>query len=195
VDGFVGLLSERELAQWLTRFLPSPAELLTKAADQLAANDAPAAEKKYREAVTLAANYAPAKTGLARVLLSQDKRDECGRLLAELEERGFLEPEAQQVQAQLHLAGHSVSSGQLEALRTRVRQSPADAALKIELAEALLASGQYAEGFDLCLEVIEGNAGQLRELARTMMIDAFRVLGDASDLTLNYRRKLSSALY
>jgi putative thioredoxin len=195
VDGFVGLLSEPQLAQWLSRFLPGAAELLTRQADELAASDADAAEKKFREALASAANYAPAKIGLARVLLAQGKQEECRQVLADLELRGFLEPEAQQIQAQLHLAAHAVSGGQLDALRRQVGQSPADLALKIQLAEALLAAGQYAEGFDLCLEVVERDAGKLREQARTMMVDAFRVLGDASDLSLTYRRKLSSALY
>jgi putative thioredoxin len=195
VDGFVGLLAERELKQWLSRFLPSAAELLTKQADQLAASDAAGSEEKYRQALTSAANYVPAKIGLARVLLAQGKQDECRGVLAELESRGFLEPEAQQIQAQLHLSAHAVSGGQLDALRAQVRERPADLTLAIQLAEALLAAGQYAEGFDLCLTVIERDAGKLREQGRTMMVDAFRVLGDASELTLTYRRKLSSALY
>jgi putative thioredoxin len=195
VDGFVGLLSERELAQWLDRFLPSAAELLTKEADRLAAKDEVAAEKKYREALAAAANYIPAKLGLARVLLSQKKYDDCRGLIAELEARGFLEPEAQQLQAQLHVAEHAVSGGQLDMVRKQVGERPADLPLKLQLAEALLAAGEYAEGLELCLDVVERDAGKLREQARTMMVDVFRMLGDASDLTLDYRRKLASALY
>ncbi|MEX2026805.1 MAG: tetratricopeptide repeat protein [Pirellulaceae bacterium] len=195
VDGFVGLLAERELEQWLGRFLPSVAELLTKEADQLAASDTAGAEQKYRAALASAANYVPAKIGLARVLLSQGKQDECRGVLADLESRGFLEPEAQQLLSQLHLSEHAVSGGQLDALRAQVRERPKELALTLQLAEALLAAGQYPEGFDLCLTVVERDAGKLREQGRTMMVDAFRVLGDASDLTLTYRRKLSSALY
>ena len=195
VDGFVGLLSERELGLWLDRLLPSAAELLTKEADALVASDGAAAEKKYGEALAAAANYLPAKIGLAKVLLAQGKLEECRGILAELESRGFLEPEAQQLMAQLHLASHAVSGGQLDALRQQVGQRPDDQALALALAEGLLASGQYAEAFDLCLSVIERDAGKLREQARTMMVDAFRVLGEGSDLTMTYRRKLASALY
>lgn len=195
VDGFTGLLSERELRQWLSRFLPSPTELLTKEAERLAESQPAAAEAKYREALTAAANHVPAKIGLARVLLKQGKRDEADKLLAELASRGFLEPEAEQLQAELHLAEHAVSGGELDQLREQVRQNPSDLALKLKLAEALLAAAQYQSGFDLCLEVIERDAGPLREQARKMMVDAFRVLGDSSDLTLSYRRKLSTALY
>lgn len=194
VDGFTGLLSERELRQWLTRFMPSAAELLTKEGDRLAPGDAAAAEARYREALVSAPNYVAAKIGLARVLLTQGKQDECQALLAELESRGFLEPEAQQIQAQLHLAEHAVSGGELEELRKQVRENP-DPAAKLQLAEALLGARRYEEGFELCLEVVEQDAGKLREQARAMMVDAFRVLGDASELTLTYRRKLASALY
>ena len=195
VDGFAGLLSERELRQWLSRFLPGPAELLTGEADQLAAGQPTAAEAKYRAALAAAANFVPAQIGLARVLLKQGKHDEARSVLAELESRGFLEPEAQQLQAELHLAEHALSGGELDELRERVQQSVSDLTLKLKLAEALLAAGRYDEGFDLCLEVIEQDAGPSREQARKMMVDAFRVLGDSSELTLTYRRKLSAVLY
>jgi putative thioredoxin len=184
VDGFAGVLSERELRQWLSRFLPSPAELLTKEADQLAAGQASAAEAKYREALAAAANYVPATIGLARVLLKQGKHTEAGGL-----------PEAQQLQAELHLAQHALSGGELDALRQQVQQNSSDIGLKLRLAEALVAASQYEPGFDLCLEVIERDAGQSREQARKMMVDAFRVLGDSSELTLAYRRKLATVLY
>jgi putative thioredoxin len=195
VDGFTGVLSERELRQWLSRFLPSAAELLTKEADQLAASQTSAAEAKYRAALVAAANYVPAKIGLARLLLKQGKHDEARGVLAELESRGFLEPEAQQVQAELHLAEHALAGGELEQLREQAVQNPSDLTLKLKLAEALLAAGQYDQGFDLCLEVIEQDAGPRREQARKMMVDAFRVVGDSSELTLTYRRKLAAALY
>jgi putative thioredoxin len=175
--------------------LPGPAELLTRAADQLSASQAAAAEAKYREALAAAANYVPAKIGLARVLLKLRKHEEIRGLLAELESRGFLEPEAQQLQAELHLAEHALSGGEMDQLREQVRQNPSDLALKLQLAEALLAAGQYDPGFDLCLEAIEQGAGQSREQARKMMVEAFRVLGDSSELTLAYRRKLAAALY
>jgi putative thioredoxin len=195
VDSFVGLLSESQLGQWLSRFLPSAAELLTKEADALAAGDPAAAEAKYREALASAANFAPARLGLAKVLLAQGKHEECRGLLVDLESRGFLEPEAQQIQAQLHLAEHAVSGGAFDDLRQQVRERPADLGAKLKLAEALLAAQNYEEGFELGIEVVEQDAGQLREQARLAMVDAFRVLGDSSELTLAYRRKLSSALY
>lgn len=195
VDSFVGLLSESQLGQWLSRFLPTAAELLTKEADRLSADDPLAAEGKYRESLTNAANYAPAKLGLAKVLLAQGKHEECRGLLADLESRGFLEPEAQQLQAQLHLAEHSVSGGAFEDLRNQVRQRPEDLALKLKLAEALLADQQYQEGLELALQLVEQDTGALREQARQAMVDAFRVLGDSSELTFNYRRKLAAALY
>ena len=195
VDGFVGLLSERELGQWLTRFLPTAAERLTKEGDALLASDPAAAEGKYREALADAPNAVAATLGLARALLGQGRRDDGMQIVEELAERGYLEPEAEKLRAELHLAEHAASGGQLDALRQKVRDNPADLPAKLALAEALLAARQYAEGFDLCLAVIEQDFGSVREAARTMMIDAFRVLGDTSELSLDYRRKLSSALY
>jgi putative thioredoxin len=195
VDGFAGLLSERDLAQWLARILPTAAERLTKEADALAQAQPAAAEEKYRQALAEAPQHAAAKIGLARVLLAQGKKDECRRIVAELESRGFLEPQAQQIKAQLHLAEGSLGGGQLDELRGQVRDQPSDLSLKLKLAEALLASRQFEEGFSHCLEVIEQDAGPRREQARALMVDAFKILGEASPLVLDYRRKLASALY
>ena len=99
VDAFQGLLTESQLKEWLTGLLPSEAEVLAQTAAGLEANDPTTAEAKYREALAQMPSLANAKIGLARVLLAADKPDEAKKLLDELNERGFLEPDAERLQA------------------------------------------------------------------------------------------------
>jgi putative thioredoxin len=195
VDSFVGLLTENQLRAWLEGIIPSDAELLVKEARALEAGDIAAAESKYRQAVELAPNLPAANIGLARVLGAQEQAAEAQQIIERLEARGFLEPEAQRVKAELQLRGGAASASKLTELRGAVAAEPSEASHKLRLAEALLANGQYQEGLELCLEVVAAGRGPLRDAARQRMLDAFHVLGDESELTRDFRRKLAMTLY
>ena len=195
VDSFSGLLTEPQLKEWLASILPTEADqLLRRAADIETA--APAeAEGLYRQAIMLSPQSAEAKIGLARVLLALRDASASRTVLEELEKRGFLEPEAEKVKAQLELGSHQVSSDKLATLEASLAATPDNVPLKWELAEALLAAGKYDEGLRLALEVVEQSSGDLREAARSRMVDTFRVLGDEHPLTATFRRQLALALY
>ena len=195
VDAFQGLLTEAQLKDWLTRLLPSEAELLAQAAAGLEASDPTAAEGKYREALAQMPALASAKIGLARVLLAADKAEEAKKLLDELNERGFLEPDAEKLQAQVNLVSRRVSADALAALRKQATAEPKNLAKQLELAGAELGATNYEAGLQASLRVVEADTGAQRKAARELMLSAFRVLGDESELTRDYRRKLSMALY
>jgi putative thioredoxin len=195
VDSFTGLLTESQLRQWLAAIVPSEAEILVKEAADLEASDAAAAEKKYRRALELSPLLPAATFGLIRVLIATGKPDEARKLLEQLEGRGFLEPEAQRLKAKLQLRGGARSADDLNALRAAVALNPTDSAAKLQLATALLAMSNYEEGLRHCLDVVTRERGPLRDEARQRMLDAFRVLGDDSPLTSDFRRQLAMALY
>ena len=67
--------------------------------------------------------------------------------------------------------------------------------LRLQLAESLAAAGNYEESLESCLLVVKQDPGELREQARQLMVDMFKLLPDDSDLTREYRRQLSMALY
>lgn len=196
VDSFTGLLPEEHLRVWLDRLLPTPAERLTAEAAKLESSDPQSSEAKYREALAVDAEYAPAKTGLARLLLAGGRIDESQALLAELEERGFLETEAQQVKAALDLRLQGQKSGGVEECRAAVEQNPDDLPVRFRLAEALAASEQYREALEICLELVRRDRRGLGEEARRVMVDVFRLLEDRQpELVSEFRRQLSAALY
>jgi putative thioredoxin len=106
-----------------------------------------------------------------------------------------LEPEAEKLVAELQFKRNRLSGGDLAALEQKVNSAPADQNLRLQWAEALLAAGDYEAGLSQCLNVVEAASGSLRDKARQLMVDTFKVLGESSPLTTSFRRSLSLALY
>ncbi len=195
VDYFVGLLPEGQIRAWIDRLLPTPAEQLVAEARHLVNQNPKAAEAKLNEAAALDPNLAAARLALAELLLAQGRNDECQQVIAGLEERGFLEPEAEKIKSQLHMAQQSEKAGDLDALQQRVAASPNDLQAKLELARALAAAHRHQEALDTALAVVQTHDKSFAGPAKELMIDLFRVLEDQSELVTEYRRKLSTALY
>src|SRR5262245_38915028 len=195
VDQFMGALPEPQIRQWLEKFQPSPVELLIKEAHKLEQEDSAAAEEKYREALELAPQDDRIRIELARLLLRQHRNADAREIISKLEARGFLEPEAENIKAELDVRAAAAEAGGVAECRAALAASPDDPKLKLKLAEALGAAQQFQEALELCLAVVQSTTGDLRNEARTTMVNLFQVLGPEADLTKTYRRKLATALY
>jgi len=194
VDSFVGVLPEASIRAWLEQIMPTPAEALVLEASLLEKTNVEAAESKYRKALDLTPTDPLAKIGLARVALTLGRPEEARKILQELERRGFLEPEAETLKAQLTLRGGNESLGDLETLRAALLAEPLDKQRKLELAEALASAGEYDEALRLALDLVESDRRGSGETARNLMIAIFQLLPPDSELANEYRRKLSVAL-
>jgi len=196
IDVFVGVQPESMIRTWLDRLLPTPADTLAAEARALELTDPRAAEAKYKAALALEADLPAAQTGLARISLEQGRLDDALAWITALERRGFLEPEAEKVKAELTLRIQAQQAGgiSLEAARGALATSPNDANLKFQLAEALAAAGQYADALALCLELVERGGKTIGERARQTMVAIFQLLPPDSELVTEYQRLLSLAL-
>lgn len=195
VDQFMGNLPEKEIQEWLQRFLPSPAESLLKEALALEATSATESEEKYREALALISDFPAASIGLARVLTAQHRDEDAKAIITELDARGFLESEAQQVKTELELRAAALESGGVGAARAAVEADPQNFDLQVQLADALAAAHAYPEALEICLNLVKTQKATMGEKAKATMVQIFTVLGPASELVQQYRRKLSTALY
>jgi putative thioredoxin len=196
VDAFFGALSESMIRTWLDRLLPTPAEMLATQARSLELIDPAAAEAKYNEALALAADLPAAVTGLARIALEQGRLDDALARVASLERRGFLEPDAEKVKAELTLRMQAQQAGgiTLEAARAALADSPNDLNLKFQLAETLAAAGQYSDALAICLELVERDGKGIGQKARQTMTAIFQLLPPGTELVTEYQRLLSLAL-
>jgi putative thioredoxin len=194
VDGFVGVQPEAAIRLWLGRLLPTPAEALASEAARLEPVDPQAAEAKYNEALVLDPELPAARLGLARTNFEQGRLEQAWSMIVELERRGFLEPEAEKLKAELTLKLHGGQKGGVEAARAALAANPENLNLKFQLAEALAAAGQYADALALCLELVERDRKRIGEKARQTMIAIFQLLPAGSELVTEYQRQLSLAL-
>ena len=195
VDQFSGLLTAEQVKEWVSRLLPSPAQQLAQEAMALIETDPKTAESKFREALLLAPDEDSLKILLARVVLSQGRLDECATIIEGLEKRGFLEPEAERLKSELDVRRTAAESGGVEVARKAAEADPTNLILQIHLADAYAASQQHRKALELCLDIVQKDFGEARAEAKTTMVKIFDMLGPASELTGEYRRKLATALY
>ena len=192
---FVGVHPEDKLREWLGSLLPSKAEELLKKGHALEETDPKGALAAYREAAALDPKLDAARIALARVLLRLNQDDECRKIIAELESRGYLEPEAEKVKSQLELRAAAAEAGPLDEARKAATAAPDDLALQLKLADALAVANRHEEALQICLTIVQKDKSTLGGEAKSTMLRIFDALGPGSDLVSIYRRKLATALY
>ncbi len=195
VNEFVGILPESQLREWLQTFLPSPAQTLMMEGMKLEETDPAGAEVKFREALNLEPSADALKIALARVIMAQNRDEEATRMIALLEERGYLEPEAQGLKDELEVRASATESGGVEEARRAVAANPNDATLQIGLADALAVAGKHTEALEICLSLIARDKAGIGPVAKETMVKILGMLGAASVLAGEYRRKLATAWY
>jgi putative thioredoxin len=195
IDHFQGLLPEVELKEWLARFVPSKAAELFKEALEMRETDPAAAEVKLREVLELEPTD-NIKICLAQVLLAQNRDEETGTIIADLEVRGFLEPEAEKIKSQLEMRASAEESGGVLQARAAAEAAPDDLSLQLDLADALAVDNKHRDAFETLLSVATlDRGGESGDTARQQMVKLFDVVGAGSELVSEYRRKLATALY
>jgi putative thioredoxin len=194
VDAFVGVQPESVIRSWLDRLMPTPAEALAAEAAQLEHSNPRTAEEKYSAALALDSDLAAAQIGLARIELEQGRLDDAQARILGMERRGFLEPEAERIKAELKLRLQAGGVGGVETARAALATQPDDPTLKFQLAEALAAAGEYEEALALCLDLVERDRKGIGEKARQTMVAIFQLLPPDSELAIEYQRQLSLAL-
>jgi putative thioredoxin len=195
VSEFLGMHPEDKLREWLNTLLPSKAEELLKKGRGLEPSDPKGAMAAYREALALDPENPAVKIALARVLLKLNLDDESRKIIADLESRGYLEPEAEQVKSQLELRAAAAEAGPLDEARKTAAAAPADLGLQLKLADALAAANRQEEALRILLDIIQKDKAGVGVEAKATMVLIFDTLGAGSDLVGTYRRKLATALY
>jgi putative thioredoxin len=197
VNQFTGALPENQIREWLQTLQPSATEKLLAESRTLEQTDPTAAEEKLREALELSPERSDEiQLRLARLMLAQHRLAESRDIITSLEERrGYLEPEAEQIKAELDMRSAAAEAGDVGNCRAAIAAAPDDLSLQIKLADSLAAVQQYDEALEVCLTVVQRGTGDTKEHARTTMVNIFQLLGSEADLTRTYRRKLATALY
>lgn len=191
-----GVIPEGQLRQWLESFCASPAvEAYNAGLQAEGAGDLDAAEANFRKAVSLEPESGPFSIALARVLFGLDRDQECAEIVAALEARGFLEPEAENLKEQLALRATVEESGGTLAARESLEADPDNIELQIRLAEALSLDKRYGEACEMLLSVIARDRSEVREKAKEAMVAILTAMGPKSKQAADFRRRLATAFY
>lgn len=189
VDYFAGVLPEAELERWLDQ---SKGRFKLLEAEALEAETPLQAADIYREFLEVEPNAYPVMISLARALILANKNEEAAEWIEKLESRGFLEPEAEKVKAQLEL--NSLDHGDVLTIRQQFDAHPDDLDLHLQLAKALMANSTYEEALELCLKIIAQEKTGRGEEAKQLMLDVFRIWSDEAQVR-DFRKRLSMLLY
>ena len=195
VDSAPGVQTEEQLREWLARFVPSHASVLVADGDALEATEPAQAAAKYREALMLEPDNSEVKIRLARVAMTLDDTAGAAALVGELEERGFLEPEAQALKDQLDVTNSASLSGGVDEARKAALESPGDEDLQLKLAEALAAERQFEEAFEVCLGIVGRDRDGRGQDARDALVTFFGMPTANPELVSTARRRLATLLY
>jgi putative thioredoxin len=196
VNEFTGAQPESVVRAWLDKIIPSPAQELQQAAQQLAAaGDLDGAAQKLAQASALEPNNEWVRVDAAEVMLLKGEMDEAQRLLDSLQDADVLkDARVLQLKAQTRLAEMS-ATGESEAdLAAAVAADGNDLEARLKLANVLIASNRVAEGMDQLLEIVQRDRKFKDDIGRKTLLDVFNLLGGQGELVSTYRRKLASAL-
>ncbi len=89
----------------------------------------------------------------------------------------------------------SASHGDLQALRQKIEQNPADLDARLQLANLLVTQRAYAQAMDELLEIIRRDRSLGDDAGRKTMVSVFNLIADQDELVSEYRRKLAAALH
>ncbi|HSM92962.1 MAG TPA: tetratricopeptide repeat protein [Anaeromyxobacteraceae bacterium] len=194
VAEFVGALPEHRVQAWLEGIVPGPAEeALAEGRRLAAAGDGAGARTALERALSLKPGLDEAVLELAELELADGAREPALALLSRLADA--LPAPLSARAAALRLRANAPADGPDE-LRRRADAAPDDPAPRMTLARALAAAGDVRGGLEELLSlVVRFRREPPGDDARRAMLELFDLAGARSDLSDEYRTRLSRELY
>ena len=189
VSRFTGAIPEASVRDWVGALLPSGADLtVDRARDAILSSNEALAESLFREALEQDADHQEAGTGLASLLIARGETQDALITLGKLSPTA----EVERLQAAARLTASQGTD--VAGFEAALEEDPADTAAQLSLGTALAANGEYEPALDHLLAIVVAK-GPDAQAAKAAMLDVFGVLGLDHPLTIEYRRRLASALF
>jgi putative thioredoxin len=193
VSEFVGALPEAGVRQFLTKVLPSEADHLAVAGDQLLMDGKIAeAEANFRRALELDARCERAMLGLAGILTDRSEHEQALELLDRIGP-GPVRQDADRLAAEIRI--RQGGGGDEASLRAKVAANPADLETRMLLGQVLAAARKYEEALGEYLEIVRRDRTFQDGAARKAMLDIFDLLGAGNETAEHYRSELAKVLF
>lgn len=195
VDGFVGVLPEEQLREFVDRISPTQADKLARQAKELESTSSDEAERLYQQALDQDAGHGEALMGMVRLLLARDQDDEAEQLLGRVRVGEELAEDTERLEHLLALRRLGRPFGPEADARRRVEAEPKNMERLYELGCVIAVAGRYPEALQALLTAAEGNTALARGKVRVAMVEIFHVIGVRDPLADEYRAKLAQLLY
>jgi len=225
VDGFVGAVPEAQIREFLDRHVPSAqaleAEEETAEAEALEADgDLDAALAKLQQALATDPSNDTARNDCVKLLIETGAIDAARQTWLPVAAKALVDGRIAALGLWLDACEKAPSARSPQQLAAAIEANRRDFDARYELAQGLLASGQFTEAMDALLEIVMRDKAWNGELARKTYVAILELLtkpalkvaaGEATKGTLEltgrsavaagdpvidqYRRKLSMALF
>ncbi len=124
-------------------------------------------------------------------LIELKQLEEVEIFLDSLEDDIKKEEEIKQIVKKLEIIKNNMSGPDVESLMLKLEKKPDDISLIIEISDKYFSMQNYDKSLDLLLR----NYTKNKELIKKKMVEYFEVLGDKSEYTILYRKKLSQLMF
>jgi putative thioredoxin len=196
VTEFTGALPEVQVRAILADCVPSEADRLVTAGDQLeAGGDAASAAKRWQEALGRNPRHAGAHLRLARLAAAGGDVEQTRRHLREIPSGAPERTAADALEGRLDFVDRCGAAGGLETVRARLAADPARLDLRLEEGLCLAAAGHFEEAMQAFLAVLEKDRKFRDGAAKDAMVKIFAIIGPRSPMADEYRTRLSRTLY
>ncbi|HZS45510.1 MAG TPA: co-chaperone YbbN [Blastocatellia bacterium] len=196
VDEFVGVISEDQIREFLSRHIQSPIDKQLAEAQRMAeSGDKEAARSIYELVLNDDPDNSVANLELARLLIADGDEQAAESHLERISIAASEYDTAVQLRQAMSFHRDCRAAGGEDACRRKVEANPNDLDARFGLASCLAAARKYEEALNEFLAIVAKDKTYQDEAARKAMIALFSVIGERSDLANEYRRKLASVLY
>jgi putative thioredoxin len=178
---------------------PDPLEQLAPLVEEaemlLAQDDAEQAYGVFAEVLSVLPEHPAALSGLIRALTALGRRDEGQAIFDSLSEELRSNPVLEKAGSVLSIAAAAVPPEELAGLKASVAAAPDDHALRLELANALMAAGERDGAAEALLHIIAADREWNDGAAKARLLEIFVLIGLEDPWVAATRRKLSAVLF
>ena len=178
---------------------PDPLEQLAPLVEEaemlLAQNEAEQAYGVFAEVLSVLPEHPAALSGLIRALTALGRQDEGQAIFDSLSEELRSDPVLEKAGSVLSIAAAAVPPEELAGLKASVAAAPHDHALRLELANALMAAGERDGAAEALLVIIAADREWNDGAAKARLLEIFVLIGLEDPWVAATRRKLSAVLF
>jgi putative thioredoxin len=171
------------------------APLVDEAEALLAQDGAEQAYALFAEVLSVLPEHPAALSGLIRALTILGRQGEAQTIFDSLSDELRAEPALEKAGSVLSIAAAAVPPEELAGLKSAVAASPDDHALRIELANALMAAGDRDGAAEALLHIIAADREWHDGAAKARLLEIFSLIGLEDPWVAATRRKLSAILF